>query len=117
MTENSHQASSLSIYRRLLYYARSCWFALCLGVIGTSLSSATDAGFTWLLKPLLDKGFIARDQHFIKWIPLGIIIFFILRGAAEFMSNYYINWSARRVVMRFRQQLFCHLLSLPACFI
>lgn len=104
------------VYARLLSYARRYSWALILGIIGTMLMSLTEAGFTWLLKPILDKGFIDRDPHFIRWLPLGIIIVFALRGFASFISNYYMAWAGRQVVMQLRQELFRHLLRLPAKF-
>ncbi len=104
------------LYKRLFQYAKRYWIGLVLGMIGTITQSGVDAGFTWLIKPLLDKGFIAKDQTFIHWLPLGIILAFILRGGAGFMSNYFMAWTGRNVVMRFRQDIFAHLLRLPATF-
>jgi len=106
--------SGVQVYKRLLKYAWRYWPTIVLGILGTVLLSGTDAGFTWVIKPILDKGFIAKDSSFIRWLPLGIVFAFILRGAAAFMSNYYMGCAARNVVMRFRQDIFSHLLRLPA---
>lgn len=116
---NSTQVVSVNgfqTYQRLLQYAKRYWVAFLIGIIGTILLSAADAGFAWVLKPILDKGFIAKDTLFIKWLPLGIVIAFILRGVAGFMSNYFMTSAGRNVVMRFRQDIFAHLLKLPAPF-
>src|SRR5579872_5779181 len=99
------------IYKRLLTYASRYWVAFLLGVLGTLLSSGTDAAATWFLKPLLDKGFIARDQHFITWLPLIILVAFVVRGSASFVSNFYMARAGRNLVMRFRQDMFAHLLQ------
>jgi len=104
------------IYKRLLLFARGQWRAISLGIIGTIISASADAGFIYLLKPLLDKGFIARDRLFITWIPLIILVGFLLRSGAHFMSEYYMAFAGRNVVMRFRQKLFNHLLQLPTYF-
>lgn len=104
------------IYKRLLGYARGQWRFITLGVIGTVVSSGADAGFTWLLKPLLDRGFIARDAVFIAWLPLIILVGFLLRSSAHFMSDYYMAFAGRNVVMQFRQKLFHHFLHLPTAF-
>jgi ATP-binding cassette, subfamily B, bacterial MsbA len=108
--------SSFYIYKRLLFYARSQWVAVSLGILGTIISAGTDAGFTWLLKPLLDRGFIARDPVFIRWLPLIILVGFLIRSVAHFMSDYYMALSGRNVVMEFRQKLFHHFLHLPTSF-
>lgn len=113
---SSLYSSGLYLYKRLLRYAQRYWFAFVLGIIGTMLESGITAGFTWVIKPILDKGFVERDQLFIRWLPVGIILAFIVRGIAAFMSNYYMAWAGRNVVMQFRQDIFAHLLRLPARF-
>lgn len=104
------------IYQRLLRFARQYWGAFAIGLLATVLSSGTDAAFTWLLKPVLDKGFIARDATFIRWLPLIIVAAFLVRGITSFAANYYMTWAGRNVVMKFRQTLFAHMLRLPASF-
>lgn len=104
------------VYQRLLQYAKPYWPVFLLGIFGTMIESGVTAGFTWLIKPLLDKGFIAKDQTFLHWLPLIIVLAFLLRGSGAFLSNYGMNWVGRSVVMRFRQDIFNHLLRLPARF-
>lgn len=108
------QPNGIHTYKRLLKYAMPFWGAILIGLLGTMLSSGTDAGFTYLLKPLLDKGFIAKNQTFIFWLPFGIFMAFLLRGLAGFVSDYYMAYAGRNVVLKFRQQMFAHLLELPA---
>lgn len=108
--------NGFQIYKRLLGFARQYWGAIVIGIIGTILSAGTDAAFTWLLKPVLDMGFIAKDEAFIKWLPLIIVVAFLIRGATSFIANYYMTWAGRNVVMKFRQEMFNHLLRLPATF-
>lgn len=107
---------AVDVYRRLLQFAKKEWRIVMLGVLGTLVSSGMDAGFTWLLKPLLDKGFIAHDPLFVRWIPLIILTGFLLRSGANFMSDYYMALAGRNVVMRFRKKLFHHFLHLPTYF-
>lgn len=116
MKANASNASGLYVYKRLLGYAKKYWQGIALGIIGTMLMSGIDATLTGMIKPLLDKGFIARDMHFIHWLPLGIVCAFVVRGGANFMSNYHMAWAGRNVVMRFRQEIFAHLMKLPARF-
>ena len=104
------------IYRRLLQASAPYWLIFVYGAVATLVMSLIDAGFTGLIKPIIDKGFIDRDWLFIRWLPLIIIVAFILRGVTGFISNYYISQVARRVVMDFRRRLFDHLLKLPAHF-
>ncbi len=105
------------IYKRLLGYSKVYWPAFVLGIIGTMVSSGTDASFAYLIKPLLDKGFIDKDMAFIHWLPFILIFAFLVRNAANFMSNYYMAWAGRSVVTQFRKDLFAHFMRLPASYI
>src|SRR5205085_10559615 len=87
MNNNAKKISGFEVYSRLLRYVRYYWFAFALGVFGTIVASGVDAGLIWSLKPLLDKGFMARDQWFTTWLPLFVILAFVLRGAAGFCSD------------------------------
>ena len=113
-TPKQKKYSGVEVYKRLLHYVKNYWVIFLLGIIGTVLNSAVDAGFTWSLKPLLDQGFIARNQQFIAVLPFMVITAFLLRGIAGFMSTYFIMRVGRNVVMTFRQEVFSHLLKLPA---
>jgi len=105
------------IYKRLLTYSKVYWWAFVLGLVGTIISSGTDASFTYLIKPLLDKGFIDKDIEFIRWLPFILIFAFILRNAANFLSNYYMAYAGRSIVTQFRKDLFAHYMKLPASYL
>lgn len=116
MSKKKFHYSGLYVYKRLLGYAKRYWQGIALGILGTALMAGIDASLTGMIKPLLDRGFIARDMQFIRWLPLAIILAFLVRGAANFMSNYNMAWAGRNVVMTFRQEIFAHLMKLPARF-
>lgn len=116
MSAKKSSDTSIATYKRLLKYVRSHWLIFIIGIIGVALSSCIDAAFAWMLKPILDKGFIARDITFIKWAPLFIILGFAFRGLTSFVADYCIAWVGRTVVMALRQDLFRHVLHLPAAF-
>ncbi|WP_100623107.1 lipid A export permease/ATP-binding protein MsbA [Candidatus Coxiella mudrowiae] len=103
-------------YGRLLQATKRYWAIFIFGIIGTIVVSLMDAGFAWLIKPIINHGFIAHDVSFIRWLPLIIVLIFLFRGMARFLSTYFINRVARNIVMDFRRMIFSHLLRLPAKF-
>ena len=110
------QQQCIETYKRLLKSIAPYWFIFVCGTVSTILLSTLDASFAWLMKPLINKGFIHRDAYFIQWLPILLVIIFILRGLSGFASNYLICRIARFVVMDFRCAIFNHLLKLPADF-
>ncbi len=104
------------VYKRLLSEVKQYWWAFALGIFGTVLYSCIDASMTYAIKPALDEGFIARNANFLKWLPFLLIGVFLFRSIASFLSTYFITFVGRSLVMRFRQKIFAHLLTLPASF-
>ncbi len=116
MAKTKTSSNKIQVYRRLLKVAQSYWPVFICGIVGTIVVSFSDAGFAYLIKPIINRGFINREAIFITWLPLIILCLFILRGLSGFVSSYSINRVARNVVMDFRRKIFKYLLQLPAQF-
>lgn len=110
------KSPSTSVYTRLLGYVLPLkqWFILAL--IATVIGAALDSGLAYLLKPVLDKGFVSRDAGFIKALMVFIPCAFLFRGLAGFGSNYAMAKVGRTVILRLREQLFAQFMVLPAAF-
>lgn len=102
------------LYRRLLSYVKPFWPVLLLGIFANILYSAIDAGFTYMLRPFLDKGFIDIDMDFVKHIPLLVLVGLTGRGLVSSLGSYCMTWVARSVVKVLRQSVFAHIVRLPA---
>ncbi|WP_040615170.1 lipid A export permease/ATP-binding protein MsbA [Rickettsiella grylli] len=118
MTEPStvHYHKGFYSYRRLLHYLHPYWGWFLLGILGTILLANTDAGLIWFLKPLLNKAFVNKDEHFIHLLPFILMIAFLMRSSANFSSSYCLARVARSVVMNIRQDILIKLLRLPTTF-
>src|SRR3990167_10372218 len=115
-SQPKHVANAFHIYARLFVYVRRYWLALIIAGCASMVYSGVDAWFIYFLKPLLNKGLVARNMHFLRFAPLLVMGVFIMRGMASFCSNYYITSTSSQVIMRLRQDLFAHLQQLPACY-
>ncbi|HEU5280774.1 MAG TPA: lipid A export permease/ATP-binding protein MsbA [Gammaproteobacteria bacterium] len=109
-------ANAYHIYARLFAYVKRYWGALILAGIASMIYSGVDAWFVYFLKPLLNKGLVAKNIHFLRFAPVLVLGVFLMRGLASFVSNYYIASASRSVIMCLRQDLFAHLQRLPARF-
>ena len=102
------------LYRRLFTYVKPFWPVLLLGLFANILYSCIDAGFTYMMRPFLDKGFIDIDMTFVKQIPLIVLFGISLRGLVSAGGSYCMTWVARSVVNVLRQRVFAHIVRLPA---
>jgi ATP-binding cassette, subfamily B, bacterial MsbA len=104
------------LYRRLLSYVKPYWPAFVVAAFGNIIYAAVDSYSTYLFKPILDKGFIGKDLHFLKILPLIVLGLFVCRGLGSFLSTYWMGWIGRKTVLVFRSKMFNHLLLLPSRF-
>lgn len=105
--------SGWMIYRRLLNYVLEHWVIAAIAVAGMLITGATEAGFAWLVRPMLDSGFVDRDPTVLRLIPLGVLAIFIIRGLSSFAAQYGTAWISRQIIARLRGEVFERLLTLP----
>ncbi len=58
MSGDPQQASSIQMYRRLMTYTWPYKWAFLVSILGMAITSATEGGFAWLMKPMIDGGFV-----------------------------------------------------------
>jgi len=104
------------VYRRLFSYVKSYKLALFFALIGNILMAFADSALVKVVGPVLEKGFIQKNQPFITLAPFLIVGIFILRGFASVMATYSMGSIGRQVVMRLRQEIFAKLLCLPVSY-
>ena len=116
MTGGGEHHSSIQAYRRLLAYTWPYKWAFLASILGMAVTSATEGGFAWLMKPMIDGGFVKNDAHSIRYIPLIIVGIFIARGVFGFVASYSMNWIGRMVILHIRRDMFARLVHLPSRF-
>ena len=107
---------SWPIYVRLISYGKPYFFVFCLAVIGNAVYAGVDSLFIYLMKPLLDKGFVQPNASILAWIPIVAIGLFIVRALASLTATYYMGYVGRQVILNMRQQIFSHLMKMPCSF-
>lgn len=115
-TASPSRQSGLIIYRRLLSYVKPYRSIFIIALVGMAVLASTEAGFAYLMKPILDNGFVERDPVSVRMIPAYLIGLFMLRGLASYASSYGMQWVGRGVIADMRAQLFGHYLRLPSSY-
>jgi subfamily B ATP-binding cassette protein MsbA len=106
--------SGTALYLRLVRHVRPYWRTFALGVLAIIIVAATEPALPALLKPLLDGVFVEKNEAVIRWMPLLILGLFVIRGFAEYLAQFSLNWVGNRLVMDLRGVMFRKLLTLPA---
>ncbi len=108
--------TTYQLYLRLLGYVKPYWRIFALSILGTAITAATYALLPMLLKPMLDGTFVNRDEAVIRLVPIFILLIFLVRGIASFVSAYAIGWVGDKVVMDLRNEMFRKLMTLHTRF-
>jgi subfamily B ATP-binding cassette protein MsbA len=108
---------SWDIYRRLLRYAKPHAGVFLIGVFGMVLFAATDASLAYLVKVFLNGAFVKKNPQILWMVPIGVITLFSLRGAGDYISNYFPGWVGRQVIKSLRRDAFSHYLRLPTAYL
>jgi subfamily B ATP-binding cassette protein MsbA len=107
---------SLALYRRLLGYSVPYWKILLLALLATVVVAATEPAVPALMKPLLDGGFIRKDQATIHQTLLLLILVYLVRGISSYISTVALNWVSGKVIQDLRTDMFSRLLFLPSSY-
>ncbi|WP_114240012.1 lipid A export permease/ATP-binding protein MsbA [Dyella sp. C9] len=109
-------ANTIRIYKRLLGYTKRFWVVGAIAVLGMIIDGGGLAVFTKLLQPMIDKLFVDKDPVMIFWMPIWIVLIFLVRGVGTFASSYGVSYIGRNVVNAMQRDVFAAYLRLPATF-
>ncbi|MFQ1008072.1 lipid A ABC transporter ATP-binding protein/permease MsbA [Gilliamella apicola] len=108
--------STLHTFSKLWPYITKHKFLLFLAIILLIISAFADTSLIGILQPLLDKGFVENDQHFLFMAPIYIFTLVFLRGAANYGYSYFLSLISSKIVLKIRQRLFNHFVDAPVSF-
>ncbi len=106
--------TGIKAYRALLSLAFEHKTYFAIAVVGMAIFAASDAAFAYLMKPLMDEGFIEGDKRTIQLIPFAIVGIFVVRMVAVFMRSYCMDYIGRNVINSLRKMMFEKLLTLTS---
>ena len=114
MIEGRVAVKGTVLYRRLLSYVWPYKGIFLISVLGMAIVALAEVAFAALLKPIMDGGFVERDQEIIALTPFLLMGVFVARAVGAIADEYCIAWVSRRVIFDLRELLFAKILRLPA---
>ena len=108
------KSSGVKAYRALLGLAFEHKTYFAMAVIGMIVFAGTEAAFAYIMKPMLDEGFIDGDPYVIKMIPIAIILIFMVRMVSIFTRTYCMDYIGRNVINSLRKTMFDKLITMTS---
>jgi len=87
-----------------------------LALLGMIMVSAATAATAYLVKPVLDKVFIEKNEKMLYILPLFIILAYFIKGVGAVIQQYYIAYIGEDIVRKIRDKFLSHILSLDLNF-
>ena len=87
-----------------------------LAFIGMLLVSISTAATAYLVKPVLDKIFIQKNETMLYILPIAIILAYFFKGVGAVLQQYYISYIGEDIVRQIRDKFLSHILSLDLDF-
>ena len=85
---------------------------LILALIGIVFVAFATAATAYLIKPVLDKIFIEKNEHMLYILPIAIIIVYFLKGLGAFLQKYYVSYIGEDIVRKIRNNFLNHIVTL-----
>jgi subfamily B ATP-binding cassette protein MsbA len=109
--------SGLQLYRRLLAYVRPYLGIFAVAVLGMLVVTAGDLVMAYLVMPIVGTFQHPNpDSAALHWIPVTLVLVFLLRGLGAYVSDYGMGYTGLRVVFDLRRELIDKLLKLPTSY-
>jgi len=99
--------------KKLLRLVLPHWKRLAIAAICSSIVSGTNGAIAWLVKPAVDKIFIAGDRTYLGAISIVVLLIFIFRGGFTYLQNYLMRSTGVKIARDIRNRLYNHLLYMP----
>lgn len=84
--------------------------------IGIVLVAGGSAGLAYIVKPLLDEVFIAKDQQMLYIVPVLLILVQSAQGFGKYIQVYYVSYVGQDIIRITRDRLLSHILTLDIAF-
>ena len=103
-------ASDRQALNRLIGYLRPHIGLIIGSLVAMAFVAAAETSIPALMKPLLDDGFTGKFNHQLWLVPAFLVGLAIVRGGAQFLSNYLLTRVISNVLLKLREQMFARLL-------
>ncbi|MCE5210683.1 MAG: lipid A export permease/ATP-binding protein MsbA [Deltaproteobacteria bacterium] len=93
-------------FKRLLklalpYKSKFLVAMLCMLVVGVATSS-----LAFLIKPALDDIFLKKDVYTLKWLPVAVILIYLIKGVCSYSQTVIMSFIGLRIVNQLRNKLY-----------
>ena len=102
---------------RYLPYIKEYKFEYFLVLIGILLTVSATAGTAYIMKPMMDDMFVAKESSMMYIIPLSLIGIYLVKSLGTFVQSVYMSYIGLHIVSRFRELLLEKIINLDMAYL
>jgi subfamily B ATP-binding cassette protein MsbA len=96
----------MDIFKRLLQLAKPHTSKFILAMFCMLVVGATTSALAFLVKPALDEIFLKKNSDMLMWIPVAVIVIYLLKGFCNYSQTILMSFIGQRVVADLRNNLY-----------
>lgn len=113
---HQHVPTGLLIKRLVRDNLRHYWPQLTLALFCMAIVSATTALSAYLMEPIVNDVFIAKNEDMLFWVSGAVLVTFIAKGFASYGQSVLMAFVGLRIVADNQTRLYRHLISMDLGF-
>ena len=106
----------MALYRRLLRLMKPYRTKVVFAAVCMTFYSLFYAAQAYLVKDVVNKVFIDKDEKMLLLLPITLILVFLLKGIFDYGQSYLMNFVGLRIIADMREKLYSHLQDLSLSF-
>ncbi|HEX7535018.1 MAG TPA: ABC transporter transmembrane domain-containing protein, partial [Syntrophales bacterium] len=96
----------MDIFKRLLQLAKPHASKFIIAMLCMLVVGATTSALAFLVKPALDEIFLKKNSDMLMWIPVAVIVIYLIKGGCNYTQTILMSFIGQRVVADLRNNLY-----------
>lgn len=96
----------MNTFKRLLNLGRPYSVRFLISMLCMVIAGALTSSQAVLVKPVLDDIFLAKNPASLKWLPLAVVLIFLVKGVCNYIQTVLMNFIGLRIVTDLRNRLY-----------
>lgn len=96
----------MKTFQRLLNLGRPYTMRFLISMVCMLIVGATTSSQAILVKPVLDDIFLAKNPAALKWLPIAVVLIFLIKGTCTYVQAVLMNFIGLRIVTDLRNKLY-----------
>lgn len=112
-----HENTTYALVKRLLKESVRPYLKwICFALVGMVFVAGATAAMAWLMKPVINDVFVAKNKEFLLPISIAVLVTFAIKGFANYAQSVIMHYVGQRIITDTQHRLYGHLTRMDLSF-